>query len=397
MAQSTVEVGDIFRLYGAAYRQQYRLRPAVLKVMSALENCRTDALGGHVDVCEACGYVRNAYNSCRNRHCPKCQGLAREKWLLARQRELLPVVYFHVVFTIPAVLNRLALVNQQVIYDILFKAAAETLLELGADPRHLGGEIGFLAILHTWGQNLLDHPHLHCIVPGGGLSKDGQCWRLPRKANKRKAFFIHVNVLSALFKPKFLAYLKQAYQAGELKFVGEIQALGAAAAFQDLLDQLYGQSWVTYCKRPFGGPKQVLAYLGRYTHRVAISNSRLLEAEPGQVSFKWRDYRDGHQEKVMTLAAVEFIRRFLLHVLPTDFCKIRYYGFLSTRKKAQKLQRCRELLGVKGHQESAYFEITTWQELLLALTGIDVRVCPACGKGRMVCHSIIKPTGHGPP
>lgn len=397
MAQSTVEVGAIFRTYGAAYRQQYRPRPAVLKVLSALESCRTAALGGHVDVCEACGYVRNAYNSCRNRHCPKCQGLAREKWLLARQRELLPVVYFHVVFTIPAALNRLALVNQQVIYDILFKAAAETLLELGADPRHLGGEIGFLAILHTWGQNLMDHPHLHCIVPGGGLTKDGQRWLLPRKAKRRKAFFIHVKVLSALFKPKFLAYLKQAYQTGKLKFVGEIETIETPPVFQAFLDQLYEQQWVTYCKRPFGGPKQVLEYLGRYTHRVAISNSRLLALEADKVTFKWRDYRDRNQAKLMTLEAFEFMRRFLLHVLPTGFCKIRYYGFLSTRKKAQKLSRCRELLGVNGHEQSPNFECATWQELLLALTGLDVRRCPACSKGRMVCHSIIQPTGHGPP
>lgn len=389
MAGAKIEVGDIFRKYGPAYRKQNKLCLAALKVMTAIEQCRTAALGGHTDVCEACGFTKNAYNSCRNRHCPKCQGLAREKWLLARKKELLPVSYFHVVFTIPAQLNRLALVNQRAIYSILFKAASETLLDLGHDPRHMGGKIGLITILHTWGQNLMDHPHIHCIVPGGGLSKDGTKWIFPRKSSKEKAFFVHVNVLSDLFKKKFLHYLKKAYENNQLKFAGQISSMSNRSAFKALINQLYSIKWVTYCKRPFGGPKQVLEYLGRYTHRVAISNYRILKLEDGKVTFKWRDYRDDNQEKRMTLDAFEFIRRFLLHVLPTGFTKIRYYGLLSSRNKAEKLKRCRELLCVSRTEEPDYFEKNSWQDLLLALTGIDVRVCPACGKGRLVYYEII--------
>ena len=389
MADAKIEVSDIFREYGAAYRQQNKLRPEVRKVMTALEECRTEALGGHVDVCPECGFMQNSYNSCRNRHCPKCQGLAREKWLLARKKELLPVTYFHIVFTIPDKLNRLALVNQRVVYSILFKAASETLLVLGRDPVHIGGELGIIAILHTWGQNLLEHPHIHCIVPGGGLSEDGTKWMFPRKSGDDKAFFIHVNVLSDLFKKKFLHYLKKAYEKDELKFVGQISSLGDRSAFKALMNQLYSITWVTYCKRPFGGPKQVIEYLGRYTHRVAISNYRIQNMADGKVTFKWRDYRDNNQEKLMTLDVFEFIRRFLLHVLPSGFTKIRYYGFLSSRNKAKKLQCCRQVLCVFRVKEPDYFENTSWQDLLLLLTGVDVRICPACGKGRLVCHKII--------
>jgi hypothetical protein len=397
MGASNIEVGDIFRSYGAAYRARYKLRTAVLKVMSALEKCRTSALGGHVDVCDTCGVMRNSYNSCCNRHCPKCQGLARERWLLARKQELLPVTYFHVVFTIPDVLNRLALVNQQLVYDILFRAASETLLDLGRDPNHIGAEIGLIAILHTWGQNLMDHPHVHCIVPGGGLSWDGRRWIFPRKAKPDKPFFIHVNVLSDLFKKKFLHYLNKAYNNGELKFVGEIVSLGTPQGFQRLVDKLYSIKWVSYCKRPFGGPKQVMEYLGRYTHRVAISNYRIQTMEDGKVSFKWRDYRDNNREKVMTLDAFEFIRRFLLHVLPKGYCKIRYYGLLSNRHKSSKLKRSKEVLCVCKHEEAAAEPSLDWADLIFQLTGKDPRICPECGQGRMVRLKILPVISHAPP
>jgi hypothetical protein len=397
MGASNIEVGDIFRSYGAAYRRRYKLRSAALKVMSALEKCRTSALGGHVDVCDTCGVMRNSYNSCCNRHCPKCQGLARERWLLARKQELLPVTYFHVVFTIPDVLNRLALVNQQLVYDILFRAASETLLDLGRDPKHIGAEIGLIAILHTWGQNLMDHPHVHCIVPGGGLSRDGQRWIFPRKAKADKPFFIHVNVLSDLFKKKFLHYLNKAYNNGELKFVGEIVSLGTPQGFQRLVDKLYSIKWVSYCKRPFGGPKQVMEYLGRYTHRVAISNYRIQTMEDGKVSFKWRDYRDNNREKVMTLDAFEFIRRFLLHVLPKGYCKIRYYGLLSNRHKSSKLKRSKEVLCVCKHEEAHGEQSLDWADLIFQLTGKDPRICPECGQGRMVRLKILPVISHAPP
>jgi hypothetical protein len=397
MGSANIEVGDIFRSYGPAYRVRYKLRTAVLKVMSSLEKCRTSALGGHVDVCDACGVVRNSYNSCRNRHCPKCQGLARQRWLIARKQELLPVTYFHVVFTIPDSLNRLALVNQQVVYDILFKAASETLLDLGRDPQHIGAEIGLIAILHTWGQNLMDHPHVHCIVPGGGLSRDGQRWIFPRKAKRDKPFFIHVNVLSDLFKKKFLHYLNQAYNNGQLKFVGEIQSLGSPQGFQRLMDKLYSIKWISYCKRPFGGPIQVIEYLGRYTHRVAISNYRILKVEDDKVSFKWRDYRDNNRTKVMTLDVFEFIRRFLLHVLPKGYCKIRYYGLLSNRDKSSKLKRSKEVLCVCKHEEEAVDQRFNWADLLFHLTGNDPRICPECGQGRMVRLKMLPAISHAPP
>jgi hypothetical protein len=263
----------------------------------------------------------------------------------------------------------------------------------------LGGDIGVLAALHTWGQNMLGHPHLHCIVPGGGLSKDGQKWLRPKKATRkkgegkarfrRKKFFIHVNVISDLFKKKFLAYLKQAYRAGELQFVGNISALGSAAEFQQLLDRLYAKKWVTYCKAPFGGPQQVLRYLARYTHRVAISNHRLLKMADGQVHFKWRDYRDGNKVKVMRLEAFEFIRRFLLHVLPRNFYKIRYYGLLSSRNRNSKLKRCQEILGVATKSEAQGTPEASWEDLLLELTGVDARICPKCGKGRMITKQLL--------
>lgn len=389
---SRLEVGAIFRAYGPAYRAAHDLPLAHLKVMSAIEKCRTEALGGHVDECDTCGYRHPFYNSCRNRHCPTCGAVERAKWLAARQADLLPVRYFHIVLTLPDDLNPLALVNQRVIYRLLFRASSETLLELGRDPKHLGGEIGVLAALHTWGQNMLDHPHLHCIVTGGGLSADGQRWVLPKKAKKkngrRRKFFIHVNVISDLFKKKFLAYLQEAYDGGELKFVGKTAALQSSETFKELKAKLYAKKWVTYCKAPFGGPAQVLSYLAGYTHRVAISNHRLIKIEGDKVFFKWRDYRDG-KTKVMSLEPFEFIRRFLLHVLPGNFYKIRYYGIWSSRNHQTKLKRCQEILGVTTAPEASQAPAVDWADWLCELTGIDPRVCPQCGKGRMVTKEIL--------
>jgi len=392
-----IEVGDIFREYGPAYREAHKPPLYQLKAMSAIEKCRTSALGGHVDECDVCGYQRISYNSCRNRHCPKCQSLTREEWLLARKEDLLPVSYFHVVLTIPDVLNQIALVNQRVIYNILFKAGSETLLVLGKDPTHLGADIGFIAVLHTWGQNLIDHPHLHCIATGGGLSEDGVEWMLPKKTTKKRDFFVHVNVISALFKGKFLSYLKQAYKDGDLKFEGEIKPLGTKQAFQQLLDKLYDMKWVTYCKKPFGGAEQVLEYLGRYTHRVAISNSRIVKLEDAKVTFRWRDYRDGNKTKLMTLDVFEFIRRFLLHILPKGFFKIRYYGILASRNSKTKLARCKEILDVDSSQEQDTTRSKSWEDLLFELTGIDPRICPECKKGRMICKDIIPRPIYLPP
>ncbi len=383
------KVADIFSTYGPAYQEEHTLPVEHLQVMDAIVNCRTEALGGHLDECDKCGYQHPFYNSCRNRHCPTCGALAKERWLAARSQELLPVSYFHVVFTLPDDLNPIALVNSRVIYKILFQAASETLLTLGRDPKHLGGEIGVLAVLHTWGQNLLDHPHLHCIVPGGGLSPDGQTWLLPKKMSKDKDFFIHVNIISDLFKKKFLAYFKEAYRAGQLEFIDKTAHLAGKKAFQAFLDRLYNKKWVSYCKPPFGGPEEVLRYLARYTHRVAISNDRIVRAANGRVTFTWRDYKDSGKKKEMTLSAFEFIRRFLLHVLPKNFYKIRYYGIWSSRNRKGKLRKCQEILGYSPESDSEEIASMSWEDLLFDLTGIDARLCPKCKKGRLVTIEII--------
>jgi hypothetical protein len=384
MSTPELEVADVIRAYGAAFRRDHRLPRHHLRVLSAIEQCRTAALGGHVERCDKCEYERISYNSCRNRHCPKCGALAREKWLAARKEELLPVPYFHIVFTLPDDLNDLAQINQREVYTILFRTASETLLTLARQPRHLGAEIGLIAVLHTWGQTLVEHPHLHCIVPGGGLSSDGRRW-----IGSRENFFIAVHVLSRVFRGKFLERLKKAYRAGELKCIGRTKHLSQRETFQQLLDRLYSKGWVVYAKQPFGGPEQVLAYLGRYTHRVAISNHRLVSMKNGTVTFQWRDYRDesppagrAGKTKLMTLEAQEFLRRFLLHVLPERFSKIRYYGILSSRRRGSDLTRCKLLLGMSPEQP--LLERKPWQELLRELTGIDIRQCPHCHEGRMV-------------
>ena len=385
-----LEVAHIFRAFGPAYREAYELPLGQLRAMRAIESCRTAELGGHRDQCDQCGAVRISYNSCRNRHCPKCQCLEKERWLEAREKELLPTPYFHVVFTLPGELRPLALRNQKVLYSLLFKSASETLIELARDSKHLGAEIGFLAVLHTWSQTLIDHPHLHCLVTGGGLSLDGTRW-LP----SRKDFFIPVSVLSCLFRGKFLDGLKREHEAGHLRFPGQIAELKEPAAFNRLLTNLYQQEWVVYCKPPLKHLEKVIDYLGRYTHRVALSNDRLVKWEGNQVTFRWRDSADNNKIKWLTLEAFEFIRRFLLHVLPDQFVQIRYYGILSHRSRKGKLLRCKALLGAPTSEEPGEDLKESWQDLLTRITGIDPRVCPYCGKGKMIPKETLQPCSIG--
>ena len=365
---SALEVADIFRRYGDAYRQARdgQLGRVERRVMTAIELCRTAELGGHTEVCSVCGLIRCSYNSCRNRHCPKCQGRARAEWLAARQAELLPVEYFHVVFTMPAPLAEIAFQNKAKVYDILFKAAAETLRTIAADPKHLGAEIGIVAVLHTWGQNLHHHPHVHCVVPGGGPSLDASHW-----ISCKPGFFLPVRVLSRLFRRLFLQYLQAAFDRGELRFFGNLAELAQPTAFAERLDDARRVEWVVYAKPPFGGPKQVLAYLGRYTHRVAIANSRLIDIENDRIRFRWRDYRHHDNAKVMALDAFEFIRRFLLHTLPDGFHRIRHYGFLANGRRSDKLALCRRLLDFEA---PAILKAEP-----IGATIIPRQACPCCG------------------
>jgi hypothetical protein len=375
---STLEVADIFRRHGEAYRQANgaHLGRVERRVMGAITACRTAALGGHVEQCTDCGKVRIAYNSCRNRHCPKCQNLARAEWLDARRAELLPAPYFHVVFTLPAQLAAIAFQNKAVVYGMLMRTAADTLRTIAADPKHLGAEIGVIAVLHTWGQNLHHHPHVHCIVPGGGPAPDGTRW-----VASRPDFFLPVRVLSSLFRRLFLERLEAAFDSGQLRFFNALSTLADPVAFANHLAESQHIDWVVYAKRPFGGPEQVLTYLGRYTHRVAIANSRLVKLEDSQVSFRWRDYRDRANNKVMTLAAEEFIRRFLLHTLPDGFHRIRHYGFLARARHADKLALCRRLLAAPPPQPPP--TARDYRERYRQLTGHDLDVCQCCG-GTMV-------------
>src|SRR5215470_3772255 len=352
-----LEVADIFRRHGEAFRaaQGGRLLPDQRRVMAAIAACRTATLGGHVERCDDCGMVRIAYNSCRDRHCPKCQGLARAEWLADRQADLLPVPYFHVVFTVPAAIAAIALQNKAVVYDILLKTAAETIRIIAADPKHLGAETGMIAILHTWGQTLTHHPHAHCVVPGGGLAADG------RWVGGKPNFFLPVRVLSRLYRRLFLQRLQAAFDKAELVFFGNLARLAEPAAFAQHLSELRNVEWNVFAKRPFGGPQQVLEYLGRYTHRVAIANSRLVACESGHVRFRWKDYRAGNKSKQMTVEAEEFIRRFLLHVLPEGFQKIRYFGFMANRRRALNLALCRRLItDVQPAQPAT--ELKDWKE-----------------------------------
>ena len=381
MAREGLEVADVFRRFGPAVRDRHgaSLSAARRRAMSAIERCRTAALGGHVEGCGDCGHRRVSYNSCRNRNCPKCQGLARARWLEDRQAELLDVPYFHVVFTLPQEIEVIAFQNQVVVYDILFRAVSETLRRIAADPKHLGAEIGFLAVLHTWGQNLMHHPHLHCLVPGGGIAPDGKSW-----IACRPGFFLPVRVLSRMFRGLFLHYLEKAFAAGELNFFSEHRHLHEPAAFRRYLAPARGTDWVVYAKRPFAGPAQVLDYVGRYTHRVAVSNNRLVSVDNGKVRFRWKDYRDGNRQKIMSLDGGEFIRRFLIHVLPDGFHRIRYYGFLGNCHRARKLAQCRELLGMAPAEPAAGDPPADDRDRYEVLTGRSLRECPHCHIGTMV-------------
>lgn len=367
-----LEVADILRAHGPAYRLRHPVSPEQARVMTSLAQCRTAALGGHVDSCDGCGFVRISYNSCRDRHCPKCQASERAAWVEARLERLLPVDYFHVVFTLPEQLQPLVLKNRRALYGVMFKAASRTLLELAADPRRLGAQIGVTAVLHTWGQNLLFHPHLHCVVTGGGLSPDGGRW-----VPSRSDYFLPVQVLSRLFRGKFLAELKHLYLAGQLTLSGSVAHLAQPQTFQKLLDRLYRTSWVVYAKPPFGGAEQVYRYLGRYTHRVAISNSRLISMPGDRVRFQYKDYADDQKSKELTLSAEEFLRRFLLHVLPKGFVRIRHYGLLASPNVQTKLKRCQWLLGPANgvRPQAASFGIVPFRDWVEQ----TVRSCPHCG------------------
>jgi hypothetical protein len=386
MQGPALELAEIFRRHGPDYRKEHSLPVEQLRIMRAIEICRTPALGGHVEECGQCPYTRVLYNSCRNRHCPKCQSLARARWLEARKAELLPAEYFHAVFTVPETVAAIAFYNKKTVYNILFLAASETLLTIARDPKHLGAEIGFFAILHTWGQNLQHHPHLHCVVPGGGLSEDGQQW-----VGCRLGFFLPVRVLSRLFRRLFLEMLKKAYSNGELRFFGDLERLrDNRELFHEYLQPARENDWVVYAKPPFGGPEQVLEYLGRYTHRVAISNERLVGMADGQVSFEWKDYRDGSKCKTMTVTAGEFIHRFMQHTLPPGFQRIRHYGLMANCNRKEKLALCRKLLSMPI-AELLPDPKRDHRDLYEELTGQSLRLCPKCKTGVMAVSEILEP------
>ena len=373
MTRPPFEVADIIRQSGTRFIEIHRgwLTAQHLRVLRAIAHCRTAALGGHLDRCAACGHRAISFNSCRNRHCPKCLTHARDQWLAERERELLPVGYAHVVFTLPHALARLALQNKRVVYDLLFQASAATLLEVARTPKHLGASLGFLSVLHTWGQTLLHHPHVHCVVPAGGLSPDGTRW-----VHARPSFFLPVKVLSRVFRGKVVTGLRGAFHAGTLKLPSDLQPLTDERAFAAWLRTLFRHDWVVYAKPPFGGPSYVLHYLARYTHRVAISNHRIVAVTEDQVTFRWKDYRHGSRVRLMTLSAEEFLRRFCLHVLPKGFVRIRFYGFLAPRYRTEALPRCRHALGVTPPPAST----TSVDDMS---TRVSWPACPACG-GMMV-------------
>ena len=372
MPRPALELADIFRQYGTAYRVQHPLPRQSLRVMRAIETCRTAALGGHVEECSQCDFTRISYNSCRNRHCPKCQNSERRQWLAQRQADLLPVEYFPVVFTVPEPIAAIALQNKAVVYSLLFRTVAATLMTIARHPKHLGAEIGFFAVLHTWGQNLLHHPHLHCVIPGGGLSRDGLRW-----VACRQGFFLPVRVLSRLFRRLLLEALEQAHADGRLHFYGELTSLHQAAAFAAYLEPARKTAWVVYAKPPFAGPQPVLEYLARYTHRVALSNDRLLSVKDGSVTFQWKDYRHLGQRKTMCLFVDEFIRRFLLHVLPPGFQRIRHFGFLANRQRQTKLAACRQRL--RAPIAELLPPLDACRQRLAQLDSTAPMRCPQCG------------------
>jgi hypothetical protein len=390
MAQPVWEVADILRRHSDAYCAQHALPAHQLRMMRALQLCRTAPLGGHIERCGHCDQQRISYNSCRNRHCPKCQNLARAQWIEQRKAELLPVAYFHVVFTIPEQLNPLALQNKKVFYDLLFATTAATLQTIARDPKHLGAEIGFFSILHTWGQTLTHHPHIHCVVTGGGLRPDRTGW-----VHSRRRFFLSVRVLSRLFRRLFLEALQTAFEKDRLSFHGNLSPLAQPKAFGALTAPLRRREWVVYAKPPFGGPQQVIAYLGRYTHRVAIANHRLKNVETGQVTFQYKQYRaeDGQQGREMTVSAEEFIRRFLLHSLPPGFQRIRHYGLLASRPKQANLALCRQFLNIPAIPPAPAGETSKAVRNLLL---VPLLRCPQCQVGVLV-RILFLPAATGPP
>jgi hypothetical protein len=381
VAPPRLELADVVRVHGDAYRHTHRLAKVQAVALRAIERCRTAALGGHRETCDRCGASRIAYNSCRNRHCPKCQTVAKERWLAARKADLLPIPYFHVVFTLPHALNALAQGNPRAIYTLLFRAAADTLLTFGRDPRHLGGTVGITAILHTWGQALTQHLHLHCLVTGGALAADRTQW-----IAGRSSFLFPVRAMSTVFRAKYLAGLRRAFDAGQLTVAGGTADLADRHAFTVFLGQLRAVDWIVYAKRPFAGPGQVLDYLGRYTHRVALSNDRLVDHRDDRVQFRWRDYADHDRVKVMTLDADEFLRRFLLHVVPRGFMRIRHFGLLANRTRRGTVTRCRDLLGQPPLEDLPPESVAV---LLHRLTGVDLSRCTVCGEGRMQITAIV--------
>jgi hypothetical protein len=380
MTPPRFEVADVIRAHGGEFLDTYgdTSSPEQRRALADLARCRSAALGGHVEECDRCGHRQVAYNSCRNRHCPKCQAAEAARWVEDRAAELLPVEYFHVVFTLPAALAPIALQNPRVVYGLLFRAAAEALQQIAADPEHLGAEIGFLAVLHTWGQNLQHHPHVHCVVPGGGLSPDASRW-----IASRPGFFLPVRVLSRVFRGKFLSWLRAAFDRGRLTFRGKLSPLADPGEFQRRLADSARTEWVVYAKPPFGGPQQVLKYLARYTHRVAISNHRLIGLEGDKVEFLWKDYADEGKQKTMKLKAVEFIRRFLVHVLPAGFVRIRHYGFLANRICREKLDLCRTLLAASTTPQAVAAELPSEPERSIEREA-EAHICPACGEGHMI-------------
>ena len=368
-----VELADIVGAHGAAYQRAHPLCRAQRRALRAIATCRTAALGGHRAVCATCGTERITYNSCGNRHCPKCQRLATERWLAARRAEVLPIPYFHVVFTLPHDVNPLAQSHPRLVYRLLFHAAASTLLRFGRDPRHLGGDLGVTAVLHTWGQTLTQHVHVHCVVTGGALAPDGTRW-LPA----RPGFLFPVRALAKVFRGRYLAGLRQAFDRGDLHLTGGLAPLAEPAAFAAWLDDLRQQAWVVDCKPPFAGPEHVLAYLGRSTHRIALSNDRLVAGDGDRVHFRWRDYADHDRVKIMDLAVDEFLRRFLLHVVPDGFVRIRHFGLLANRRRAAALAQCRALLAQPSPPPAAP---ESARDLLLRVTGLDIERCPVCQQG----------------
>lgn len=375
------ELADIFMEFGTRYRRNHNIPLIHHRVMRAVTNCRTSRLGGHMKKCDYCGYSHPTYNSCGNRHCPKCQSLAKFRWVKKRKEELLPAAYFHNVFTLPHDLNGLARTNKKIIYDILFKSVSQTLLEFGKNE--LGGKLGFIATLHTWDQKLAQHIHLHCVIPAGALSSDKKRWIGPESDN----FLFSVKALSKVFRGKFICHLKDSYAKGDLVFSGKSLEYESNEGFKALIDELYKKEWIVYCRKPFAGPEKVLDYLGRYIFRTAISNERIKGFAGGRVTFAYRDRRDGNRKKEITLCADEFIRRFLLHVLPNSYMRIRHYGFLANRNRKENIMRVKKLLGVSIDIDERSKQ--SMEEIMLELTGKDISKCPQCKVGTMAFHHLI--------